>query len=404
MQAFDYVAVDTGGHERRGRVEAAGEDAARALLQRRRLLPVRLVQSDAATRTTASRTPNIALSKRDRLKLTRQLAVLVDAAIPLDQALRMLASEAPNARMGLLAASVADGVEEGMTLAMAMARHGGTFDGMYRAAVAGGERTATLGAVLHRLADHLERDERVRTKVTTALIYPAVLSIVAGCVVIGLMTFVVPVLAQQFEGMDQDLPTLTIVLVAIANGLRESWWALGLLVVAAILGARMALGMPGVRAAWHGLLLRLPLLGTRVRDVHAARVLRSLGTMIRAGVPVLDAVTAARGATGHMTFVSGLQQAAEAVRSGESLSRALRAGGIFPPMAVHMIASGEAASDVPGMCDKAAEGLEREFEAFTDTALALLEPLIIVVMGAIVATIILAIMLPILQMNALVTG
>jgi general secretion pathway protein F len=293
---------------------------------------------------------------------------------------------------------------EGRRLSDAMALQGQAFPPLYRAMVSAGETSGALAPILERLADGLERDEVVRGKVITALVYPAVLAVVAIGVVIALMTFVVPRVVDQFDSMNQTLPLLTRLVIGLSNGIRDWGWLVALLLAAAATGGVFALRKPAIRLAVDTTILRLPLIGRLTRDLHGAKMARTLSTMITAGLPVLEGLTITARTVSNRRLRLATERMAEAVREGGGLSAAMRRADVFPPILVTMTASGEAGGRLEPMLERAAEYLEREFSTFTAVMLSLIEPAIIVVMGGVVALIVLSILLPILQINTLAMG
>jgi general secretion pathway protein F len=409
-QRFSYVAVDAGGRTRSGAVTADTEAAARADLTRRKLLPVKIALEARAQKSPAPGEPALAragrsaISHKQRLLFTRQLATLIEAAVPVDEALSMIAQQQDRPQVRRVCADVLAGVQEGQRLADALGRHPASFPGLYRAAVAGGERAGKLGFVLNRLSTYLAAAHALRAKITTALIYPAALVIVAVTVISALMIFVVPSLAEQFQSFDARLPLLTQIMIALSAFLTTFWPLIGLGLVGGVLGARALLARPGPRAAFDAWLLKAPLLGRWVVATNASRLVRALSMLAAAGIPVLEALRASREAVGNRAVAAAVDQMALAVEQGEPLSHAMHASRVIPPMAGFMAASGENAGELPAMLEKAAEHLDQEFEAFSASALSLLEPVIIVFMGGAVAAIVLAIMLPILQLNRMAIG
>lgn len=404
MPAFDFIAMDGAGRPKKGVITAIDERAARVLLQRRRLAPVRVeVSAGPAPVRIASGLSRDRLTGKPLAIVTRQLATLT-AITPLEEALRTIALQADSAKVKRALSVVHEGVLEGYRLSDAMARPGAGFPVLYRAMVAAGESSGALPDILERLADLHEHEQQVSAKVTTALVYPIVLAVTAGLVVIALMTFVVPKVVDQFESMGQALPLLTRLVMGASEGIqRFGWLALAGIALAGFLFNR-ALQRPGFRRGFDTLLLRLPVIGRLIRDVQAARFARTLSTMMFAGVPVLEAL----GLTGPTVRNSVLREAvadmAVAISEGGGLSAAMRRAEVFPPILVYMTASGESSGRLGLMMARAADYLEREFDTFTSAALSLLEPAIIVVMGGVVATIVLSILLPILQLNTLALG
>jgi general secretion pathway protein F len=270
--------------------------------------------------------------------------------------------------------------------------------------VSAGEASGTLPAILERLANFLERQALVRGKVLSTLAYPIVLAVVAAFVVFALMIFVVPKVVEQFQDIGQSLPLLTRIVIGISSFLASWWWALLIAAAAAVLLAGRALKDEGFRMKADRMLLRLPLIGRLIRDLHAARMARTLSTMVASRLPLLDGLRLTTETVHNRVLRAASADIAETVRTGGSLSGALRRAGIFPPLLVYLAASGEASGKLDVMLERAADYLDREFDSFTTTALSLLEPAIIIVMGAIVALIVLSILLPILQLDTLAGG
>jgi len=398
MSAFEYVALDVAGRTREGVISAANERAARQELQRRKLAPVKL-QPVAVARGAAD-APAGRLSARTLALTTRQLATLA-AVAPLEEALRTLAlqAERPAVRNTLL--QVHGGVLEGRRLADAMSRQGKSFPPLYRAMIAAGEASGSLPAILERLADLQEREQLVRSKVLTAIIYPALLAFVAVLVVVALMTFVVPKVVDQFDTIGQQLPLLTQLVIGLSDGMRLLGLPLlGLGLLGGFLFAR-GLRNTAFRRRVDARLLALTLLGRMLRDLHAARLARTLATMIASGLPVLEGLVITARTVQNRVLQEATENMAGVIREGGSLSAAMRRSEVLPPLLVYMTASGENSGRLEIMLERAAEYLERELNTVTAVALSLLEPVIIIVMGAVVTAIVLAILLPILQINTL---
>ncbi|MFN3522494.1 MAG: type II secretion system inner membrane protein GspF [Phenylobacterium sp.] len=402
MSAFEYQALDAQGRTRTGVISAQTERAARQELQERRLAPVKLAPARPAAQSRLGALGRLGqrLDARALALVTRQLATLI-AVAPLEEALRTIALQAdrPAVRRVLLATHGA--LLEGHRLSAAMARQGASFPPLYRAMVAAGEASGSLPSILERLADLLEQEQQARGKVLTAVVYPAALAITALVVIVALMTFVVPKVVDQFDSMGATLPLLTRVIIAISTGVRDFGWLalLGLAGGAFLLGR--ALRAPAFRLRFDGALLRLPVLGKLMRDLHAARLARTLSTMIAGGLPILEGLVITAPTVRNRVLRQATEEMAAVIREGGSLSTALRRAGVFPPLLIYMAASGETSGRVDLMLERAAEYLEREFNTFTSVALSLLEPAIIIVMGGVVALIVLSILLPILQINTL---
>jgi general secretion pathway protein F len=404
MADFAYLAIDTRGQEKRGHLAASDIDAARTTLDRRRLYVVRLepgAPAEARARPLFGLQLGRAKMSGKQLTLfTRQLATL-NRVSPLEESLRTITRQTEQERVRAIVHVVHSGVVEGRRLADAMAREPKSFPPLYRAMVAAGESSGTLPTILDRLAALLERQAEIRGKLLTALAYPIILALVALGVVAALMMFVVPQVVEQFDTVGQELPLLTRIVIWISDVLVGWWWLMLLCVTFATFGLWQALKQPAIRLSFDSWLLRIPLLGRLLRDLHAARMARTLGTMVASRLPLLEGLTLTAGTIHNRRLRVASDDIVDAIRGGGSLSAAMRRAGVFPPLLTYLTASGEAAGRLDEMLERAADYLEREFDRFTATALSLLEPAIIVLMGGIVATIVLAILLPILQLNTL---
>ena len=407
MAAFDYIAADAAGRTVSGSLTAADEAAARKALAKRQLAPLQLSpgRSGAVTASKSGQGQGRTgrLSPKALALTTRQLATLISVS-PLEEALRnlMLQADRPNVRRVL--EGVHAGVIEGRRLSDAMGQQGAAFPPLYRAMTAAGEQSGALQPILERLADGLERDEVVRGKVLTALVYPCVLAVVALGVIVAMMTYIVPKVVDQFDSMGQTLPLLTRLVIGLSDLMRDWGWLMALILSAVVAAGLIARRREEVRLRLDAWVLRLPLVGRLTRDLHGARMARTLSTMIAAGLPVLEGLTITARTVSNRALRRATEQMAEAVREGGGLSAAMRRAEVFPPILVYMTASGESSGRLEPMLERAADYLEREFSNFTAVMLSLLEPAIIVVMGGIVAVIVLSILLPILQINTLALG
>ena len=402
MPDFDYLAIDPRGGEKRGSVVAPSLDDARAKLDGRKLYVLRLEPGSGAPRPTR---PLFSLTRRkltakELTLFTRQIATLVQVS-PLEESLRTISRQTEKPHVRQITGAVHAGVLEGRRMSDAMAREPKSFPALYRAMVSAGESSGTLPTILERLADLQERQAQVRSKVMTALAYPAVLSAVALFVVAALMMFVVPKVVEQFETVGQQLPFLTRFVIGLSDLLVNWWWAILLAVAFGSLLFWRALKDPKTRLRFDRWLLRLPLLGRLIRDLHAARLARTLSTMVASRLPLIEGLALTTGTIHNRALRAASEEIVVAIRGGGSLSAALRRAAVFPPLLVYLAASGEASGRLDTMLERAADYLEREFDSFTATALSLLEPAIIVLMGGIVAVIVLSILLPILQLETL---
>lgn len=405
MADFDYLAIDTQGREKRGAVQAETIDRARDLLDAKKLFVVRIEPGKPSEGVAAK--PSLLvqlrgqrLSPKQLTLFTRQLATLSRVS-PLEESLRTISRQTEAAHVREIVGRVHGGVVEGRRLAEAMAREPKSFPALYCAMVSAGESSGSLPAILERLSALLERQAEIRGKLITALAYPGVLATVAIGVVAALMIFVVPQVVQQFDTVGQALPLLTRIVIAISAFLAGYWWAVIIGLVLLAFGWRTALRQPAIKLAFDSWVLRVPLIGRLLRDLHAARMARTLSTMVASRLPLLEGLNLTAATIHNARLRQASEEITDAIRQGGSLSAAMRRSGVFPPLLTYLAASGEAAGRLDEMLERAADYLEREFDRFTATALSLLEPAIIVVMGGVVATIVLSILLPILQLNTL---
>ncbi len=404
MAAFRYEAYDAAGRLHKGVLEADTTRQLRARLREQGLLvaEVTTVSEDTMARGSNRWHWRRGLSGAQLSLVTRQFATLLAASLPVEQTLNALIEQADTDYQRQVLAGVRGEVLAGHSLARALQKYPRVFPDLYVTLVAAGEQSGRLGEVMERLADYTESHQALRQKVGLAFIYPAIVTLVAGSVVLGLLTYVVPQVVSVFQNTSQTLPWLTRALIGVSDFLRASWWLWLAVIVAAVWAARRALRLPGPRLRFHRWLLRLPLVGTLVRGVNSAQLASTLGILVGSGVPLLAALQAGAGVVNNLPMRQAVEEAARKVREGGSLSRALATAKLFPPMLVHMIASGEASGRLVHMLERAAEQQGREMENRVMGLTSLLEPLLIVVMGVVVLVIVLAILLPIFEMNQLV--
>ncbi len=397
MAAFEYQALDAHGKKQKGVISADTLKSARRELRRQGLTPVNVETSKAKAK---KETRGQKLSIKDNVLLTRQLAMLISSGTPVEEALAAVGDTSRKNAVRSVLADVRSNVVEGQPLSDAMSSQSSAFPPLYTSIVAAGESAGALDAVMARLADYQEKSEEMRGKVVSALIYPMVVAVVALMVVVALLVFVVPRVVEQFDTMGQKLPLLTQIMVNISEFLQ----AYGLVLFGALAIGVFVLGhmskVDAVKRRLDSLVLGLPIIGEVVRSVAAARFARTFATLASSGAPVLDCLRASRETTPNLILRDAVEKVIEDVREGGSLSQSMARTGAFPPLVTHMAAGGEASGDLGAMFDKGAEYLERDFEKTSGVALGLLEPLITVVMGGLVMLIILAIMLPILQLNS----
>lgn len=404
MPAFEYEALDLGGNAKRGVVSAESQRQARMELRRLNLTPVKLSapRGEAAMSTQGGKEPRI--KPGQLVTITRQLAALIGAGTPLEEALNAVAvqSEAGQSRTRLIA--VRERVMEGWRFADALGEDEKSFPPLYRGVVAAGETSGDLAGVLDRLATMLEKNRAMKNKAIASLIYPLALAVIAGAVVTALMVFVVPKIIEQFNAFDATLPVLTRLVVGLSDWI-VNYGAYALIGGAlASLAAWRALKEPQVKLAVDKFLLGVPVLGRLFAAVDGARFARTLATLFSGGAPLIESLVGAQRTVSNSHIRDRLDQTVNMVGEGASLAASLKRASVLPPMLVHMVAAGERAGALSELLDKAAAQLEEEFDTASTIALRLLEPAIIVGMGGAVLVIVLSILLPILRLNTLAAG
>lgn len=399
MTSFRYEAVDTQGRRKKGVLSADTQRRARRELQSSGLTPLSLkaVGERGGVRE-KSRAPKPA--HKDVIAATRQLATLIDASSPVEEALAAVASQMKGG-LGEIMLSIRARIIEGWKLSNALADYPKTFSPLYRGIVAAGETSGNLGPVLMRLAEMLEKNRAMANKALSALIYPAAIFVVAILVVGALMNFVVPQIVSQFDRAGTELPLVTRVVIGASDFFRDFGWLLLLLLIASGIGIWQARKREKPRLAMDRAILRLPMLGNLARDLDAARFARTLATLFASGAPLLDSLSAAKRTVTNAHIARRLDATLTHVREGATLSASIRRAEVFPPMMSSMVAAGERSGRLPDLLERTAAQMEEGFETTVTVALRLLEPAVIVILGGVVLTIVLAIMLPILQINTL---
>ncbi|MDE2120836.1 MAG: type II secretion system inner membrane protein GspF, partial [Betaproteobacteria bacterium] len=342
------------------------------------------------------------LNAQDLALLTRQMAGLLVSGLPLERALAALADDADRAEVADLLQSVKSEVGGGHSLSAALGRHPREFSDVYRALVAAGEDSGELGSVLGSLADYLESSQQLRAKLLQAIAYPVIVVLVAIAVIVLLLTYVVPQVVGVFQGAHQKLPMLTLGLIALSDFMRRWGWALALLLAIGGIALRQALRLPGPRAAFDAAMLRMPQLGRLIRGLNTARFASTLAILTAAGVPILRALQAAIDTVSNSVLKADAQEALALLREGSSLAAALSLHNRFPPVLLTFIRLGEQTGTLPDMLQRAATQHSQEVQRRAFTLVTILEPLLILGMGVIVLLIVLAVMMPIIQMNNLV--
>lgn len=400
MEAFRYQALDDAGRTLSGVIQADTARQARIQLRAQGLLPSAVDRVQARER--ASQTWARGLSAAELSLVTRQMATLLESGLTMEQTLNALIEEAAEPLTREVLTGVKTEVTSGLSLAAALGTYEKSFPDFYQALVHGGEESGALPTVLQHLADYLDARQALRQKTSLALLYPIIVTIVAIMIVTGLLIYVVPQVVQVFQQSRQSLPLLTRALIGLSDFLRATWPYLVVIAVGTATTVRLLLRRPAVRRRWHVMLLRMPWVGSLVRGVNTSRFASTLAILVGGGVPLLSALASGARVMTNTVMREAVERAIGRVREGASLARALGETRAFPPLLVHLVASGEASGKLEQMLGRAArletQALERRLAVF----LTLLEPVMILVMGGVVLMIVLAILLPIIEINQLV--
>ncbi len=401
MGAFEYQALDANGQTQKGVLQGDTARAVRQLL-RERGLNAYAVNEVAEGRDHASFWQRRGLSRAQLALLTRQMATLLAAGLPIDEALSALSEESEEERVRTLLAGLRSRVLEGSSFAAALAEYPLSFPEIFRASIAAGEQSGRLDEVLERLADYSESRDQLTQKIWTAIAYPLLLTLVAIAVVSGLLVYVVPQIVGVFSQLHQTLPLPTRALIGLSDFVKAFGWVLLVGLLVAGFGARFALHQERVRYTWHQWLLRLPLIGRLTRAANTARCARTLALLTASAVPLLESLAVAAQVVPNLPMRAALKRAAITVREGGAFAKALADSGYFPPVAVRLIASGERSGQLERMLEQAADHQQRDLDRWLSVVTAVLGPVVILLVGAMVLFIVLAILLPIFNLNQLV--
>ena len=399
MGAYQYQALKKSGSTMKGLIEADSERHARQLLREQGMIPLQ-IQTLKKRALTKHRD---ALSSADLSLLTRQLATLLEAGIPLEESLRGVGEQSEKTSVRQLIIGVRAKVTEGYSLAQSMADYPNAFPKLYRATVAAGEQTGRLDAVLDKLADYTENQQRTRQKIQQALIYPSLMIVVSTAIIGFLLAFVVPKIIEVFTSSGQSLPSMTHVLINISEFMKSYGLYLLIALIALGIGFKQSLKSPRVKQMWHKGLLKLPIARYLITSVNGARYIHTFGILFAAGVNVLDTMQVSASLISNVVMQDAFDIATIRVREGTAISLALKETRYLSPMTMHLIGSGEKSGQLAAMMDRAALQMDREVQRMIDTALTLLEPVVILLMGAVVLFIVLATLLPIFSMEQLVS-
>jgi general secretion pathway protein F len=402
MGAYQYVAVDPGGKEHRGVLEGDTPRHVRQLLRERQLLPVEIAEIEERERKTRRQFALFrGISGLDLALLTRQLATLAKAGLPLEEALLAVSEHTEKPWLKSIILGVRAKVLEGHSLASGLEEFPHAFPTVYRATVMAGEQAGQLDTVLERLADYTESRHGLRQKVAQAMIYPILLTTIALIIIVVMLVAVVPKVVGVFETTQQQLPFMTRALIAISEFVQNWWFLLVAAIAGTIFLVTRALRHEHVRRRVHAYILRAPIFGRVARGLNTARFTRTLSILTSSGVPALEALRISASVIANLPMRTAVEEAAVRVREGGAIGRSLSQSKLFPPMTVHLISSGEASGELDSMLERAANHQESEMNGLLAAMLSVLEPLLIVIMGLVVLAIVMAILLPIFQLNQL---
>lgn len=398
MAAFQFIAIDKKGNKKKGVQEGDSAKQVRQQLRQQQLTPldVQLIKQAKKTKLSQRR----ALSHSDLTLFTRQLATLLKAGMPLEEALLACAEQTEKEKVKQILFAVRSRVLEGHSLATGLQDFPQSFSNLYSATIAAGEHSGKLSDVLERLADYIEKQQTMKQKIQQAMIYPTVMTLVSITIVIFLMIYVVPKMVNVFTSAEQTLPLMTLILISFSHGLRTYG-----IYVLCFLGAAYGVGryLLGKNILWrrkfHFFLLRLPVIGRSIKVINTARFSRTLGILSGSGVPILDAMTTAANLVTNIPIHEAMLKATDRIKEGSPIHKALKQTQYFPPMSIHLISSGESSGQLEAMLVRASDNQDNEVKRLIDTLLTLFEPLLILVMGAVVLFIVLAILLPIFSLN-----
>lgn len=404
MGAFEYTALDQKGNENKGIVEGDSARLVRQQLREQNLVPLKVFE--VKKRSSGEKSSVFVLNQRinttELALMTRQLATLARSGIPLDEATATIARQSIKPKVKKLLLGVRAKILEGHTLADGLRDYPHIFSEMYCATVAAGEQSGHLDVVLERLADYTEQRQQLQQRMKLALIYPVILTVMSILVVSGLLTYVVPEVVKVFSDTGQQLPFLTIALIAVSDFMQDWFIYLLIVLIAGFAMFKKILQQPVFRKRYHQFLLKVPVVGNLILGGNSAQFSRTLSILAASGVPILEAMRIAVKVMDNIPMREAVEQASQQVSEGSSLSATLEQSGYFNPMLINLIASGEATGQLEQMLERAAMNQERELETTIAMLMGLLEPLLIVAMGGVVLIIVLAILLPVLDLNQLI--
>jgi general secretion pathway protein F len=402
MPAFEYQALNSKGRKKQGIVEGDTAKRARQQLRDQGLSPISINPIQETRQNRKKNTKHGNANTKDLALLTRQLAALSKSGLPLEENLRVVSSQTEKKRIKKILIGVRSSVLEGQSLSQACGQYPNAFPPLYRATIEAGESSGKLDAILERLADYLENREQIMQKLQLSMIYPVLLTVISILVVLGLLTFVIPEIVGVFDNLGQKLPALTQGLITISDVLKQYGIYIFLGIILLFIALKLLLRNEDIRFNFHKLILKTPLVGRFARGSNTASFTRTLAILSSSGVELLEALRISGQVIPNMAIRSAVHDAAVSVREGGGLSQSLAKSKLFPPITLHLIASGESSGQLSEMLDNAATNQEREIQSFIEMAVGIFEPVMILLMGGVVLTIVLAILMPIFDMNQLI--
>jgi general secretion pathway protein F len=403
MAAFEYTALDLSGKQKKGILEGDTPRQIRQILRDKQLIPVEVEGVNQSTKQkkagTKSRQSSVKVNAADLALITRQIATLVRAAIPVEESIKAVAEQCEKPKQQTMLLGIRARVVEGHSLADALTEYPKVFSELYCSMVAAGEKSGHLDLVLERLADYTEARQAISQKISGALVYPVILSVVSIAIVSFLLGYVVPQITESFVQSGQELPWLTQALLSMSEYI-QSWGILtAIIIVLLVSGFKFLLTKPAIRLAWDKWKINAWIIGKVIRGLNAARFARTLAILNASSVPLLEGLKIAGDVMTNVELKNAIREAALRVSEGAGLKVSLQQCGYFPPMMLHMIASGENSGELEQMLDRAADNQETQFDNLVSVMMDMIGPIMILIMGAFVFTIVLAIMLPVFELS-----
>lgn len=409
MPVYAYKGLNQTGRSVGGIIDADSPKTARIKLRRTGVYPTELNEQRAEDASELKLSLNFDVGQlfervapEDLALMTRQLSTLVGAGLPLVECLSALVEQVDSARQKRILSQVREKVVEGGTLADALKAHPRVFSELYVNMVRAGEASGALDVVLLRLADYTERSAALRSKVRSALTYPTLMALVGGGILLFLLSYVVPKITKIFEDTHQQLPAMTVVLLAVSGFAQQYWWLIVALVLLVVIGIRVSRRTPAGQLRFDRATLRIPYFGKVLKKVALARFARTLSTLLEGGIPLLQSLDIVKNVVSNVVLRNAIEDGRNSIREGHSVAEPLKKSGVFPPLLVHMIAVGEKSGELEAMLKKAADAYDNEVEASVSALSSIMEPMIIIFMGSVVLFMVFAIMVPIFELNDLV--